>query len=141
MRDDDQPWGFGPPRNRSDGEDESAYLEHSALSWRPVPTAQGRRNWWEWLWDDVCQLRIRYRLPVRTRWWEDEIRVEALAALAAWVQRYDSGSWDDPPGKLSLLFELERVEALLRDGNGPFHPRRDRAEFERYLELMGATAC
>ena len=38
--------------------------------------------------------------------------VEALAATAAWVHRYDTGEWDDPPGKLALLFELERVAQL-----------------------------
>jgi hypothetical protein len=62
-----------------------------------------------------------------------ELQVEALAALAAWVDRYDSGEWDDPPGKLSLLYEIERVAGLLRDGNEPFHPDRDRRRFEAFL--------
>ena len=62
-------------------------------------------------------------LPVRTCWWENPIQVEALAALAAWVERYDSGEWDDPPGKLALLYDLERVAAMLRDGNEPVLPR------------------
>jgi hypothetical protein len=44
---------------------------------------------------------------------------EALAALAAWVARYDSGEWDDPPGKLALLYDLERVRELVR-GHEPF---------------------
>ena len=78
------------------------------------------------LWVDVCRLRERYMLPVRTCWWENPIQVEALAALAAWVERYDSGEWDDPPGKLALLYDLERVSAMLRDGNEPFYPDRDR---------------
>ena len=43
--------------------------------------------------------------------WEQPIQVEALAALAAWVERYDSGEWDDPPGKLSLLYDVERVRS------------------------------
>lgn len=38
--------------------------------------------WWEQLWTDVCALRIRYRLPVRSGWWEHQVQVEALAALA-----------------------------------------------------------
>ena len=75
----------------------------------------------------MCSLRERYRLAVRSGWWADEMQVEVLAALAAWVERYDSGEWDDPPGKLALLFDLERVAALLRDGVDPFHPDRDRA--------------
>jgi hypothetical protein len=92
------------------------------------------REWFEDLWLDVCRLRERYTLPVRTRWWESPLQVEALAALAAWVERYDGGEWDDPPGKLALLYDLERVSALLRDGNDPFHPDRDRAEFRSFLE-------
>jgi hypothetical protein len=85
------------------------------------------------LWQSVCALQHRYRLPIRSRWWEDEIQVEALAALAAWVDRYDSGKWDDPPGKLALLHEIKRVEALLPDGNEPFYPERDRQAFVRFL--------
>ena len=67
-----------------------------------------------------CALRERYRLPVRSGWWEDEVQVEALAALAPGSHRYDSGEWDDPPGKLALLYDLERVAALLRDGMSRF---------------------
>jgi len=81
-----------------------------------------RWMWFEQLWSDVCALRIRYRLALRTGWWEDQVQVEALAALSAWVERYDSGEWDDPPGKLALLFDLERIALLLRAGGEPFHP-------------------
>jgi hypothetical protein len=93
--------------------------------------------WFEQLWSDVCMLRERYRLAVRSGWWEDPIAVEALAALAAWTERYDSGEWDDPPGKLALLYELERVELLLRDGIEPFLVDRDRAAFCQYLLDLG----
>ena len=89
--------------------------------------------WWEQLWSEVCALRVRYRLGVRSRWWEDQVQVEALAALAAWLERYDSGEWDDPPGKLALLYDLERVATLLRDGGEPFRPDRDRLAFARFL--------
>ena len=60
-------------------------------------------------------------------------RSKRSSALAAWVDRYDSGEWDDPPGKLSLLYEIERVAGLLRSGNEPFHPDRDRRQFEAFL--------
>ena len=70
--------------------------------------------WYEQLWSDACMLRTRYRLPVYSGWWENELQVEALAALAAWVDRYDSGEWDEPAGKLALLFDLEHVASLLR---------------------------
>jgi hypothetical protein len=93
--------------------------------------------WFEQLWSDVCMLRARYRLAIRSGWWEDQIQVEALAALASWVARYDSGEWDDPPGKLALLFDLERVDVLLRDGGDPFHPDRDRPAFDRHLISTG----
>ncbi len=90
-------------------------------------------EWFKDLWLDVCLLRDRYLLPVRSLWWENPVQVETLAAFSAWVDRYDSGEWDDPPGKLALLYDLERVAALLREGLGPFDPERDRPEFERYL--------
>ena len=42
--------------------------------------------------------------------------------------RYDAGEWHDPPGKLSLLYDLGRVRELLR-GSELFCPDRDRAAF------------
>ena len=87
----------------------------------------------EQLWTDVCALRARYRLPLRTGCWENQLHVEALAALGAWVQRYDSSEWDDAPGKLALLYDLERIAGLLRDGSEPF----DRLAFAHYLIDIG----
>jgi hypothetical protein len=108
------------------------------LGWRALYPRE-RWLWFEQLWTDVCELRRRYRLEVRSGWWEDQIQVEALAALAAWVDRYDSGEWEDPPGKLALLYDLDRIGALLRDGGEPFHPDRDRMAFARYLVDIGAA--
>ena len=68
--------------------------------------------WWGQLWADVISLSRRYRIRLGRDWWEDEVQVEALAALAAWVERYDSGEWDDPPGKLALLYDLDRIREL-----------------------------
>jgi hypothetical protein len=130
-------WGPEPEEEA----DQREIDEHRVLSWRQLDGAGSRCRWFRQLWSDVCELRLRYRLPVRSRWWEDEIQVEALAAMAAWVDRYDSGDWEDPPGKLTLLFELERLETLLRDGNDPFHPRRDRPHFDRHLELLGEAGA
>jgi hypothetical protein len=95
-----------------------------------------RQLWWEQLWSDVIALRERYRISPGKDWWEDSVQVEALAALAAWAARYDSGEWDDPPGKLSLLYDLDRVRELVR-GPEPFHPERDRAAFRRFLIARG----
>jgi hypothetical protein len=106
------------------------------LTWRGLYPRE-RWVWFEQLWCDACMLRERYRLTIRSAWWEDEIQVETLAALAAWTARYDAGEWDDPPGKLALLYDLERVAALLRDGDEPFHPDRDRCAFDRHLIDLG----
>jgi hypothetical protein len=106
------------------------------LDWQSLYPRE-RWLWFEQLWADVCMLRERYRLAVRSRWWEDQRQVEALAAFAAWVHLYDSGEWDDPPGKLALLYDLERLAAILRDGADPFHPDHDRLAFARYLIDLG----
>jgi hypothetical protein len=106
------------------------------MTWRGLYPRE-RWLWFERLWTDVCVLRERYRLALRSGWWQDEVQLETLAALAAWADRYDSGEWDDPPGKLALLCDLERVAALLRDGLDPFHPERDRSAFIRHLIDLG----
>ena len=103
-------------------------LSHHAL------TEWQRWQWFQLLYDDVIQLVSRYRVRVDSRWWESSVAVEALAALAAWIDRYDTGEWDDPPGKLSLLYDLERVEILVRgDGGRRFNPAVDRTAFEDWI--------
>lgn len=128
-----------PGEDRWDGADGDPDDPASArwpLHWRELYPRE-RWIWFEQLWEEVCMLRDRYRLAIRSGWWANEIQVEALAALSAWVSRYDSGEWDDPPGKLALLYDLERVSLLLRDGTDPFHPRRDRPAFARHLIELG----
>jgi hypothetical protein len=124
----------------SDGPHDDDWAEDQPRRW-PLTWQQlyprERWLWFERLWTDVCALRERYRLAVRSGWWEDQVQVEALAALAAWTERYDSGEWDDPPGKLALLYDLERVSELIRDGLDPFHPERDRVGFVRHLIALG----
>ncbi len=119
-----------------DGLNPQPGLRRWPLHWEGLYPRE-RWLWFEQLWTDVCPLRARYRLPLRSGWWADQVQVETLAALAAWVEHYDSGEWDDPPGKLALLFDLERVAQLLRDGSEPFHPDRDRLPFARYLIELG----
>ena len=84
--------------------------------------------------------RLLAALLLRSDWWTNQIQVEALAAVAAWVDRYDSGEWDDPPGKLAVLYDLERIAALLRAGDEPFCPDRDRLAFARHLIAIGCQA-
>ncbi len=137
-RDDAAPDGIQPfPPGAWADEDEAELSGRWPLDPRGLLPRE-RWQWYEQLWSDACMLRARYRIGLRAGWWEDEIQVEALAALAAWVERYDSGEWDDPPGKLALLYDLERVSMLLRDGLEPFYPDRDRAEFLRHLLESGA---
>ena len=154
---DDSRTGFGPSRHGTrcaqhegrssvmdseydDRDLEGPLAEGSArwpMSWQGLYPRE-RWLWFQQLWSDVCMLRPRYRLPVSSGWWENQVQVEALAALAAWVARYDSGEWgDDPPGKLALLYDLERVAGLLRDGDAPFVPDRDRLAFARHLMEIG----
>ena len=116
----------------SEGEPDELALEQR---WPLTPAnllPRERWLWWEQLWTDVLMLAERYRISLGKDWWENGLQVEALAAVAAWVARYDSGEWDDPPGKLALLYDLERVRELIR-GSDPFHPQRDRAAFCRFL--------
>jgi hypothetical protein len=110
-------------------------LELDEQRWPLAPAhllPRERWLWWEQLWSDVLALGERYRIRPDSGWWEDGVQIEALAALAAWVERYDAGEWDDPPGKLSLLYDLERIRELIR-GSEPFRPDRDRAAFTRFL--------
>lgn len=106
------------------------------LDWRCLD-AVDRWFWFERLWISVCLLRDRYQLPVRNGWWGNPIALEALAALTDWVERFDTGCWDDPQSKLALLHDLERVSQLLRDGNEPFHPDRDRLAFTAHMISIG----
>ena len=119
-----------------DGDADDDFSVRWPLHWRGLYPRE-RWLWFEQLWSEVCMLRDRYQLAIRSGWWENEIQLEALAALSAWVSRYDSGEWDDPPGKLALLYDLERVGALLRDGVDPFNAGRDRGSFVRYLIELG----
>jgi hypothetical protein len=132
LADSDSEAAFDDDADGPDGADDGGW----PMVWHGLgPGARWR--WFDRLWSDVCSLSARYRLSVRSQWWADELQVEVLAAFAAWVHRYDCGEWDDPPGKLALLFDLERVAAALRDGVDPFNAERDRPAFERHLLLLG----
>ena len=106
------------------------------LDWRGLQPPE-RWIWWDQLWLDATRLRDRYRLALRSGWWEDDIQVEALAALAAWSNAYESGAWNDPQGKLQLLYDLDRIRVLLRAGEHVFDPDRDRREFIQHLSRIG----
>jgi hypothetical protein len=132
----DDPMSFHEPDDERplDPDDPSRAAEPGVAAGPTGLYPRERWLWFEQLWSDVCMMRCRYQLPVRNRWWESALQVEALAALAAWVERYDSGAWDDPPGKLALLHDLE---PLLLDGHDPFALNHDRLPFARHLIDIG----
>jgi len=106
------------------------------LDWRELPGAQ-LWIWWDQIWKDAIQLRDRYKLPLRSGWWRNDVQVETLAALAAMVSGYDQGTWNDPIAKLQLLQQLDQIRALLRDGDDVFDPQRDRDRFVAHLTDIG----
>jgi len=106
------------------------------LDWREL-SPPARWVWWDQLWTDAIRLRDRYRLGLRSGWWQDDIQVETLAALAALVTGYDSGAWNDPVAKLQVLYDLDRIRGLLRAGVEVFDPERDRNVFVKHLVAVG----
>ncbi len=111
-----------------------------APSWPLDPRSLYPRERWVWyerLWTDVIALQARYQLGVRSEWWAKQVQVEVLSAFAAWIELYDSGSWDDPSGKLLALYDLERVNAMLADGRAPFVAADERTAFLAYLAAIG----
>ncbi len=136
--DDPGPWDEDDDLGGNSGEEGERREDATRwpMTWRGLYPRE-RWLWFQSLWNEVCALRERYHLAIRSGWWEDDVQLETLAALAAWVDRYDSGEWDDPPGKLALLFDLERIAGMLRDGLEPFDPRRDHPTFLSHIIGLG----
>jgi hypothetical protein len=109
------------------------------LGWRGL-SGVDRWHWWDQLWKDAVELRDRYRLPLRSGWWRDDVQVEALAAIAAFADGYDTGSWNDPVAKLQLLQQLDNIRGLMRDGEDVFDPDRHRDAFMQHLVTIGCEA-
>jgi hypothetical protein len=107
-------------------------------NWRDLEPDE-RDQFFQQLWISAIALSDRYRLALRSGWWEDQVQLEALAAFAAWVELYDTTTYTDPPGKLQLLWALEPLRAVLRSGQTAFEPRRDRPAFEHYLATLEAN--
>jgi hypothetical protein len=106
--------------------------------WRGLEAAQ-RWEWFQQLYAAAGHLDRRYRLGLRSGWWEDEVQLELLAALAAWVSMFDYASWTDPEGKARLLLQLPAFRELLRGGAQTFDPNGDRERFNQHLhETRGA---
>ena len=105
----------------------------AVAGWRSLREPEERWKWFQKLYDQAAHLDHRYRLALRTCWWEDEIQVELLAMLGAWVGMFDYANWVDPEAKARLLLQLQSVRELVRGGAQQFDPERDRAAFEHHL--------
>jgi hypothetical protein len=104
--------------------------------WRGLEPEQ-RWAWWQQLYEHATHLTARYRLGLRTGWWEDNMQTELLAALAAWVGMFDYGNWTDPEAKARLLSQLEDARRVFRGGAQTFEAGRDRSVFEKHLRHLG----
>jgi len=114
-------------------------LTDALADWRELSPGE-RWDWWDQRWHETVALAERYRLALRCGWWEDSVRVEALAAFAAWVACYDTGVSIDPPGKLQLLSQIEWLRAILHGGDNAFDPPADRSAFDQHLHAIGCQA-
>jgi hypothetical protein len=68
-----------------------------------------------------------------------QVRPEAIDFAAnrfPAIRKVALGGQSEHAAKLALLYDLERVSALLRDGNEPFYADRDRAAFDRFLNAL-----
>lgn len=119
--------------------DPQALGESGLLNWRDLPP-RPRWRWWDQRWHEAIALSERYRLALRSGWWDDSLRVEALAAFAAWVATYDTEVSIDPPGKLQLLAQLDWLRNALQGGERAFDPPADRRAFDQHLFAIGCRA-
>jgi hypothetical protein len=106
--------------------------DQAVPGWRGLGPEQ-RWAWFQALYEQAAHLDRRYRLGLRSGWWEDDVQVEILATLGAWVGMFDYANWTDPEGKARLIFQLPAVRELLRGGAQQFDRERDRDEFAQYL--------
>jgi len=114
-------------------------LTDALADWRELSPGE-RWDWWDQRWHETIALAERYRLALRSSWWDDSVRVEALAAFAAWVACYDTGVSIDPPGKLQLLGQIEWLRTILHGGENAFDPPTDRSAFDQHLQAIGCQA-
>ena len=77
----------------------------------------------------------RYRLGLRSGWWDNDVQIEILATLGASVAMFDYANWADPEAKARLLLQLQSIRELVRGGAQQFDPERDRQAFERHLRI------
>src|ERR1039458_9757513 len=71
--------------------------------WRGLEGEQ-RWTWFRQLYAQAAPLDRRYRLGLRSGWWTDDVQIELLAALGAWIGMFDYANWTEPrsQGKADL---------------------------------------
>jgi hypothetical protein len=121
------------PAATADHADVLMTADVAVAGWRNLTDREQRWDWFQKLYQQAAHLDRRYRLALRSGWWEDEIQIELLAALGAWVAMFDHANWIDPEAKTRLLFQLQSVRELVRGGAQQFDPDRDRPPFEQHL--------
>ncbi len=107
--------------------------DRAVPGWRSLDPDQ-RWTWFQTLYGQAAHLNERYRLGLRSGWWEDEVQIEILATLGAWVAMFDYANWIDPEAKARLISQLPAMRELLRGGAQQFDPGRDRDAFEHHLK-------
>lgn len=132
------------------GSDAQAHLDLLPGADVVVPGWRGlepgpRWDWFQQLYAAAAHLDRRYRLGLRSGWWEDDVQIELLAALAAWVGMFDYGNWTDPEGKARLILQLPSFREALRGGAQVFEPDSDHPRFAGYLRdrrgCVERTSC
>ena len=106
----------GPDDWRDDAYQDDGWPEDDTIRWPLTWRGLLPRERWQWferLWSDACELRVRYRLAIRSQWWEDEVQVEALAALAR-LRAAEPVSWL-PSLEGWLVTRHDLVLAAMRD--------------------------
>lgn len=106
--------------------------DQAVPGWRGLDSHQ-RWAWFQNLYEQAAHLDRRYRLGLRSGWWDDEVQIELLASLGAWVAMFDYANWTDPEAKARLILGLPAIRELVRGGAQQFDPDRDRDAFEQHL--------
>lgn len=106
--------------------------DQAVPGWRGLDPEQ-RWSWFQALYDQAAHLDARYRLGLRSGWWDDEVQIEILATLGAWVAMFDYANWTDPEAKARLILQLPAIRELVRGGAQQFDPDRDREAFDKHL--------
>jgi len=118
--------------------------DQAVAGWRGL-RADNRWSWFQKVYEQAAHLDHRYRLALRIGWWEDDVQIELLATLGAWVAMFAYADWADPEGKARLIFQLPAGRELLprrrRAVRPRARPRRVRAPPPQPPRLRGARRC